>query len=410
MGKCRFCGNELKYTFADLGTTPLANSYVPMDKAESGEMTYPLHLYVCDRCFLVQMKEMETPEHLFENYAYFSSYSTTWLEHAAHYVDFMMDHYEVDKNTQVIEIASNDGYLLQYFKNRGVPVLGIEPAENVADVAEKERGIPTIREFFGAELAMNLRRKGTSADLLLAHNVLQHVPDINDFVEGLSILLHEKGIMTLQFHYLLSMIQKNEFDTIYHEHFSYLSLTTVQKILSAHGLYVFDAREFPEHGGSIRIFACHEKNKKYHETENVSRILDKEYRAGLQQIPTYLDFSNRASEIKRDLLELLIGLKREGKKIAAYGAAAKGNTLLNYCGIRQDFIDYVADRSPHKQGTLLPGSRIPVCSPEAIEDSKPDYLLILPWNLKEEIMGQLDRSKEWGMKYIIPIPKVTILE
>lgn len=407
--KCRFCHNDLKYTFVDLGMSPLANSYIPAKDSEAGQMTYPLHVRVCDRCFLVQLEEFETPNDIFSDYAYFSSYSSSWLEHAKSYVEYMRKEYGIDTTSQVIEIASNDGYLLQYFKQHGVPVLGIEPARNVAEVAREEKGIPTISEFFGRKLADTLRAKGTTADLLLGNNVLAHVPDINDFVEGMAIILNKDGIITMEFPHVKNLIERNEFDTIYHEHFSYLSFLTVQKIFAAHGLRLFDVQEWPTHGGSLRIFACHHDSNKHQATEAVSEMLRKEKEAGLDRIDTYLNFSHKVEALKFDLLSCLSTLKKNHCHIVAYGAAAKGNTLLNYCGIRQEFLDYVADRNPHKQNTLLPGSRIPVYAPEKIAETKPDYILILPWNLQEEIMEQLAYVREWKGKFIIPIPRVEIV-
>ena len=376
MNKCRFCGNELKYTFADLGMSPLSNSYIPLKDADKGQMTYPLHARVCDKCFLVQLEEFESPEDIFSDYAYFSSYSSSWLAHAKNYVAYMVETYGVNENSQVVEIASNDGYLLQYFKEKNVPVLGIEPAKNVAEVARKEKGLPVITEFFGAKLAETLRRDKISANLLIGNNVLAHVPDINDFVQGMKILLAENGLITMEFPHLLNLIAQKQFDTIYHEHFSYLSLGTVQKIFDAHGLKIFDVQELPTHGGSLRIFACHNDDKKHTLSDNVKKILLKEKIAALDDLKTYLNFNDTVCNVKFDLLSTLIKIKRAGEKIVGYGAAAKGNTLLNYCGIRRDFIDFVADKSPHKQNTLLPGSRIPVCSPDKILETKPDYILL----------------------------------
>ena len=405
---CRFCQTELMETFVDLGMSPLSNSYIPMEASDRGQMTYPLHAYVCPHCFLVQLEEYETPQDIFSDYAYFSSYSTSWLAHAKAYTEEMMKDFGIDMSSHVVEVASNDGYLLQYFRQAGVPVLGIEPAENVAEVARKERDIPTVSEFFGETLAKRLRDEGKSADLLIGNNVLAHVPDITDFVEGLHVLLADEGFITMEFPHLLRLMEKTQFDTIYHEHFSYLSLLTVQQIFAAHGLRVFHVQELPTHGGSLRIFACHEATAR--ETRpSVAALLDAERAAGLDRIETYRAFTEKVRKVKRDLLACLIDLKRQGKTIVGYGAAAKGNTLLNYCGIRQDFLDYVADRSPHKQNTLLPGSRIPVVAPEEIERTRPDYVLILPWNLQEEIVKQLDGIRAWGGKFIVPIPDVQVL-
>lgn len=408
--RCRFCHEELEDTFVDLGMSPLSNSYIPVEAADKGQMTYPLHAYVCKHCFLVQLEEYETPEDIFRDYAYFSSYSASWLAHAKRYTEAMMRDFGIDASSQVIEVASNDGYLLQYFKRAGVPVLGIEPAKNVADVAEKERGIPTISEFFGTKLAEELRAKGMQADLLIGNNVLAHVPDINDFVEGLQMLLAEDGFLTMEFPHLMQLMEKTQFDTIYHEHFSYLSLRTVQQIFAAHGLRIFHVEELPTHGGSLRIFACHDASGRFPTRETVKALLQEERRAGLDRIETYRAFQQKVQKVKFDLLSCLIDLKRQGKTIVGYGAAAKGNTLLNYCGIRREFLDYVADRSPHKQGTLLPGSRIPVVAPDKIMETKPDCILILPWNLEGEIKEQLKDVRSWGAKFIVPIPDVHIVE
>lgn len=409
MNKCRFCGNELNYTFADLAMSPLSNSYIPLEDADKGQMTYPLHARVCEKCFLVQLEEFESPEDIFSDYAYFSSYSSSWLAHAKEYVRYMIEAYGVNENFHVVEIASNDGYLLQYFKEKNIPVLGIEPAKNVAEIARREKGIPVISEFFGTNLAKTLRLENKTANLLIGNNVLAHVPDINDFVQGMKIILAENGVITMEFPHLLNLIEQKQFDTIYHEHFSYLSLQTVIKIFEAHGLKIFDVQELSTHGGSLRIFACHAACEKYPLCDNVKNILSKEKNAALDNLETYLQFNETIRNVKYDLLSTLIQIKRSGKKIIGYGAAAKGNTLLNYCGIRNEFFDFVADKSPHKQNTLLPGSRILVCSPEKIIETKPDYVLIFPWNLKAEIMSQLAYVRDWGGKFIIPIPEVMIL-
>ncbi len=406
---CRFCNTKLTHTMIDLGMSPLANSYIPLDKAELGQMTYPLYVRVCDKCFLVQLETFESPQDIFGDYAYFSSYSPGWLAHAKAYTEKMMQEYGVGNESQVIEIASNDGYLLQYFKEKNVPVLGIEPAGNVAKVAVEEKGIETIVEFFGTKLASRLVAEGRRADLLLGNNVLAHVPDINDFVEGMHILLAEEGFLTMEFPHVMNLIEQVQFDTIYHEHFSYLSLYTVQQIFASHGLRIFHVETYPTHGGSLRIYACHEKSSRHATRESVAEMLGQEKAHGLQELSTYTSFSERAKTVKYDLLSALIQYKREGKRIAGYGAAAKGNTLLNYCGIGTEFLDFVADKSPHKQGTLLPGSRIPVVSPDEIKKSRPDYVLILPWNLTEEIMGELSYVRDWDGKFLIPIPDVRVL-
>jgi len=404
---CRFCGNELKHTFVDLGTQPLSNSYIPVKDADMGQMTYPLKVMVCDKCFLVQLKEFESPKGIFSDYAYFSSYSSSWLEHAKRYVEFMTQNYGVNENSQVIEIASNDGYLLQYFREKNIPVLGIEPAKNVAKVAT-EKGIPTISEFFGESLAKTLVAEGKKANLLIGNNVFAHVPNINDFTEGLNIILADDGVLTLEFPHLLNLIEQNQFDTIYHEHFSYISLITAKKILEAHGLKIFDAQELHTHGGSLRLFICHNDGN-FSVTPNVDEILNREIKAGMNKIESYLKFSEKVRKIKYDLLDCLIKLKREGKSIVGYGAAAKGNTLLNYCGVGVEFLDYVADKSPHKQNTLLPGSRIPVYSPKKILETKPDYILILPWNIKDEITTEIKEKCDFQLRFITPIPKVCVI-
>jgi SAM-dependent methyltransferase len=372
------------------------------------EPFYPLHAYVCDNCFLVQLPEFESPQHIFGNYAYFSSYSDTWLTHAKEYTRSQIARFGYGPSHQVIEIASNDGYLLQYFKNENIPVLGIEPAANVAEVAIRQ-GIPTRIEFFGVETANRLRDENLSADLLLGNNVLAHVPDINDFVAGMKVVLRKTGVITVEFPHLLKLISERQFDTIYHEHFSYLSFSTVEKIFAAHGLTVFDVEQLPTHGGSLRIFARHAEDAHEPVTTRVSDLRNLENEAGLGNVETYRAFAEQVRETKRNLLDFLISAKREGKRISGYGAPAKGNTLLNYCGIRQDFIDYTVDRSPHKQGHYLPGTRIPVYSPSKIRETKPDYVLILPWNLQNEIVGQMSYIHEWGGKFVVPIPEVQVL-
>ena len=406
--KCRFCGQELKDTFVNLGLSPLSNSYVKKDALNKGEYFFPLHVQVCQNCFLVQLEEYESPADIFTDYAYFSSYSDLWLAHAKKYVDMVTKRFSLTENSQVVEIASNDGYLLQYFLEKSIPVLGIEPAKNVAKVAIA-KGIHTISEFFGAELAEKLVTEKGRADLLLGNNVLAHVPDLNDFVAGLNILLNDDGVITMEFPHLLNLIAENQFDTIYHEHFSYLSLLTVQKVFATHGLRIFAVQELHTHGGSLRIFACKENCLKHQQEESVGQLLAKEIAFGLDKIDTYLDFSEKVKKVKYDLLQLLVELKNQGKTIVAYGAPAKGNTLLNYCGVKNEFLDYTVDRSPHKQGLFLPGTQIPILDPAEILQTKPDYVLILPWNLKEEIMSQLEYIRQWEAKFILPIPKVEVV-
>lgn len=407
--KCRFCSTPLVHTFADLGMSPLSNAFLDAYLLGCMEPFYPLHAFVCSNCFLVQLEEYESPQKIFSNYAYFSSYSSSWLDHCRRYVDSMVERFKLGREQQVIEIASNDGYLLQYFKQYSIPVLGIEPAENVAVVAQ-QAGIPTITQFFGVATARDLASQGQMADLLLGNNVLAHVPDINDFVAGMKIALKTDGIITMEFPHLLQLIRKNQFDTIYHEHFSYLSLMTVMRIFEQHGLSVFDVQELNTHGGSLRIFACHVGNTKYFKTEMVSSVLARESAAALGSVNTYTEFSRRVNGTKWALLSFLIKVKSEGKSIVGYGAAAKGNTLLNYCGIRQDFLDYVVDRNPHKQGKYLPGTHVPIYAPQKITETRPDFLLILPWNLREEIMEQMRHIRDWGGKFVVPIPEVEVFE
>lgn len=406
--KCRFCGQELTETFVNLGLSPLSNSYIRRENLNCGQANYPLHVYTCKNCFLVQLDEFESPENIFSDYAYFSSYSDSWLRHAKQYTIDMIEKFKFDENSQIIEIASNDGYLLQFFKDQAIPVTGIEPAVNVAEVARK-KGIPTITEFFGETLAKKLIKENKQADLLLGNNVLAHVPNINDFVKGLKLTLKPNGVITMEFPHLLNLIEKTQFDTIYHEHFSYLSFYSVRKIFNDHGLKLFDVQEWETHGGSLRIFACHEECDKYTVTDEVEKMLEKERKAGITDINTYQNFYKQVEKIKFDLLKLLISLKENNKQIIAYGAPAKGNTLLNYCGIRTEFIDYTVDKSPHKQNNYLPGTQIPILAPEIITHTKPDYILILPWNLKNEIMEQLAYTKSWGAKFILPIPTVEVI-
>ncbi len=401
---CRFCGTELTHTFVDLGATPLANSYLKPENLDNAEPFFSLHVRVCAECFLVQLPALETPENIFTDYLYFSSFSKSWLEHAKNYCDKMTARFGLNENSQVVEIASNDGYLLQYFVEQNIKVLGIEPAKNVAEHAVK-KGVPTITKFFGEQTAKELVADGIQADLTAANNVLAHVPDINDFVEGFAVLLKENGVATFEFPHLLNLVEKNQFDTIYHEHFSYLSLTAVEKIFNAHGLRVFDVETLPTHGGSLRVFAT----KGNHETTaNVAQIKQKEAEFGLTNIEFLTKYDEQVKQTKRDLVAKLIEIKNGGKSIVAYGAAAKGNTLMNYCGIKTDFIDYVCDLNVHKQGNFLPGTRIEIASPDKIKETKPDYVLILPWNLADEIMNQLDFIRDWNGKFILPIPKVTI--
>ncbi|MEW5802913.1 MAG: class I SAM-dependent methyltransferase [bacterium] len=406
--KCRFCAQPLRHSFVDLGMSPLSNAYLEKKHLQDMERFYPLHAYVCNNCFLVQLEEFESPENIFRDYAYFSSYSDTWLKHAKDYTERMIQRFGLNRAQLVVELASNDGYLLQYFRNKGINVLGVEPAVNAARVAE-EKGIPTVTAFFGVEAARELTVKGKQADLLVGNNVLAHVPDLNDFVEGMSILLKPRGVITMEFPHLMRLMAGKQFDTIYHEHFSYFSFTTVEKVFDAHGLILFDVEEVLTHGGSLRIYARHKEDTSRAVTDRVAGLKRKEEAFGMADLKTYQDFAERVKETKRKILKFFIALKSEGKRIAGYGAPAKGNTILNYCGIRTDFLDYTVDLSLHKQGHFLPGTHIPIEHPDRIRETKPDYLAILPWNLKDEIMNQMGYIREWGGKFVILIPEVEVI-
>ncbi len=407
--RCRFCSGELRQSFCDLGMSPLSNAFVDPERLAESELFFPLHVYVCHQCWLVQLPEHESPQQIFDDrYAYFSSYSESWLAHARRYTEDMTERFGLDARSLVVEIASNDGYLLQYFGQRGVPALGIEPAENCAAVA-RSKSIETLTRFFGVATAGELAAEGRHADLLLGNNVLAHVPDLNDFVAGLPLLLKPRGVVTMEFPHLLNLIRQNQFDTIYHEHYSYLSLSTVERIFAAHGLVVFDVQQLPTHGGSLRVFARHAADTGKPVFPAVSTLREAEQEAGLESPAIYSAFGQRVREVKFKLLEFLIGAAREGKKVWGYGAPAKGNTLLNYCGIRGDLIQATVDRSPHKQGMHLPGTHIPIYSPELISEARPDYLLILPWNLQEEIASQMAHIRDWGGRFVVPIPDVRVL-
>jgi SAM-dependent methyltransferase len=408
MSFCRFCGQDLLRTFVDLGMSPLCESFLSPDQLNQMEPFYPLHAYVCENCLLVQLKEYVSPENIFTEYAYFSSYSDSWLQHARAYTDMIIERFNIGAQSQVVELASNDGYLLQYFLEKGIPVLGIEPAANVAQAAIK-KGIPTVVKFFGTKIAQELSVDKGKADLVLGNNVLAHVPDLNDFVAGMKILLKPSGVITMEFPHLLRLMDENQFDTIYHEHFSYFSFATVERVFAAHGLTIFDVQELSTHGGSLRIYARHSENTEESVTRRVRDLRVKEEAAGFMRLETYLCFAQKVEETKRNLLNFLIKAKREGKFIAGYGAPGKGNTLLNYCGIRTDFLDYVVDRSPYKHGKFLPGSHIPIFHPRKIRETQPDYLLILPWNLKREVIDQNTYIREWGGRFVVPIPEVMIL-
>jgi len=407
---CRFCGATLSLSFVDLGSSPLCQKHVPLARAQEAEPFFPLHAFVCTCCWLVQLDEFVVPEEIFGDgaYAYFASFSDSWLAHARSYVDLVSQRFGLGKHSFVIEIASNDGYLLQNFVRRGVPALGIEPAANCA-AAARARGVESRVCFFNSETARQLLDEGRRPDLLIGNNVLAHVPDLNDFVAGLQLLLQETGVLTLEFPHLVRLIEQNQFDTIYHEHFSYFSFTTVRRIFARHGLRLFDVEQLGTHGGSLRIYGCH-AGAAHPDSPRVAELLAGEAALGVETPGYYSAFAEQVRETKRRLLEFLIGVKRAGKSVVGYGAPGKGNTLLNYCGIRRDFIDYTVDRSPHKQNNLLPGSRIPIHAPDKIFDTRPDYILILPWNLREEIMQQMAAVRSWGAKFVVPIPSVTIFE
>jgi SAM-dependent methyltransferase len=406
---CRFCGTPLEHVFVDLGMSPLCESYVSNECLDAMEPFYPLRVLVCRRCFLVQLREYVSAQSIYSHYAYFSSYSDSWLDHARRYTEKMIDQFELNNKSRVVEVASNDGYLLQYFVAKGIPALGIEPAANVAEVA-RSKGIDTRTHFFGRQTAQELVDDGVRANLLLGNNVLAHVPDLNGFVAGLKVLLAPRGVITMEFPHLLRLVEENQFDTIYHEHYSYLSLHAVLQVFAAHGLTLFDVEELPTHGGSLRIYARHVDDASRPVQGAIEALHRREHAAGYTALKTYLAFGERVEETKRKLLAFLIRAKQQGKRIAGYGAPGKGNTLLNYCGIRSDFLDYTVDRSPYKQGKFLPGSHIPIFAPEKIAETKPDYVLILPWNLKDEIVRQLHYVREWGGRFVVPIPEVTVLE
>lgn len=404
---CRFCGAGLRRTFVDLGMSPLCETYPSKADLNRGEVYYPLHVYVCDQCFLVQLEQYESPENIFSDYAYFSSYSDSWLKHAENYCNKMLARFGLDEHSFVVEVASNDGYLLQYFVRQNVPVLGIEPAANVAKVAV-EKGVPTLVRFFGTKLAEELASDGRCADLVLGNNVLAQVPDLNDFVEGLKVLLKPDGVLTLEFPHLLRLIDHNEFDTIYHEHFSYFSMLTTVRILEAHGLKAFDVEELATHGGSLRVYACRSESQAHEAQPRIGELIAEEEHAGLASMEGYERFARQVKETKLALLEFLLTAARENKSVAGYGAPGKSATLLHYCGIGKDLIEYTVDRSPYKQGRFLPGTHIPIYHSDRIRETKPDYVVILPWNLKTEIMEQLQFIREWGGRFVVPIPKVAI--
>lgn len=405
---CRSCGAPLTLAFCDLGLSPVSNAFIRPEDAGRGEMFHPLRASVCDRCWLVQLDDSPGADaHFHGDYVYFSSFSESWLSHARVYVAAMTARFDLGPESRVMEIASNDGYLLQYFVKAGIPCLGVEPTANTA-AAAREKGVETREYFFGRDSAAELAVAGWTVDLLLGNNVLAHVPDINDFVGGMPAVLKPEGVATLEFPHLLTLIDGNQFDTIYHEHYSYLSLIALLPVFSRAGLRVFDVERLPTHGGSLRLFLCHD-GAGHRETENVATLRDEERRAGLDGPDVYAVFAERVREARRALLSFVIDARRTGRRVAAYGAAAKGNTLLNYCGVGADDIECVADRNPAKQGRLLPGSRIPVVAPERLFETKPDYLLILPWNIKDEVMSQMGGIRDWGSRFVVPIPTLAVL-
>jgi len=405
---CRFCGNKLEHIFIDLGHAPPSNAYLTAEQLEQPEITYPLKLFVCDRCWLVQVPAYASAAQVFTpDYAYFSSVSTTWVDHARRYVEMIGTRLELGRDSFVVELASNDGYLLQFVQARGIPCLGIEPTASTAQAA-RQRGIETIEEFFGEDLGRRLARQRRLADLIVANNVLAHVPDIKDFVSGVRELLAPRGVATFEFPHLMRLVEQTQFDTIYHEHFSYFSLVAVERVFAAAGLTLFDVEELPTHGGSLRIFARHTESDRFPVSPRVGELAARERALGVESAAWYEGFAERVRETKRGLLDFLIRERRAGRTVAGYGAPAKGNTLLNYCGIRTDLLDYTVDRSPHKQGHFLPGTRIPIHAPERIFETKPDYLLILPWNLRREIATQMAGIREWGGRFVVAIPEVEV--
>ena len=408
LAACRFCAAPLRHTFVDLGMSPLCESYVPAERVNAMEPFYPLHAKICERCLLVQLESFVAAEDIFTEYAYFSSYSDSWVAHARAYVEMAVERFGLGSESLVMEVASNDGYLLRHVVERGIPALGIEPAANVAEVA-RALGIETLVRFFGRETASDLVAEGRRADLIAANNVMAHVPDLNDFVVGFEIVLADDGVVTIEVPHLLRLVEDKQFDTIYHEHFQYFSCLTAQRVLAHHGLELFDVEELKSHGGSLRLYAQRESTGSRPVEQRVHDLVERERGLGFDTLEAHLAFTAEVEETKWGLLEFLIAKRREGKKIAGYGAPGKGNTLLNYCGIRTDLLDYTVDRNPYKQGQFLPGTHIPILAPEVLEEDRPDYILILPWNLKEEIVAQLEYTRGWGAQFIVPIPKVAVL-
>ena len=406
--KCRHCAAPLHHTFVDLGMSPLCESYLRADQLNSMEPFYPLHVFVCEQCYLVQLEEYVSPAEIFTEYAYFSSYADSWLKHVERYTDQMIARWGLGASSHVVELASNDGYLLQYFVARNVPVLGIEPAANVAKVAEG-KGVPTLVKFFGRDTARELVASGKKADLIIGNNVLAQVPDINDFVAGIKILLHERGVVTMEFPHLQQLIDNNQYDTIYHEHFSYFSFLTASKIFETHGMVLFDVEELPTHGGSLRIYARHKEDGSKPIETRATALLRRELELGFDRMETYANFGEKVKATKRRLLAFLIDARNAGRTVVGYGAPGKGNTLLNYCGIRTDFLDYTVDRNPYKHGRFTPGTHIPIFPPDKINETRPDYVLILPWNFKDEIIAQMAHIRSWGGKFVVPIPDVSVV-
>lgn len=404
---CRFCRASVQFRLIDLGMAPWCESYLSTSQLYETEPFYPIDAYVCDSCFLVQLQEYVPRSVIFREHAYFSSYSDSWVQHAKHYAATIAERMRLGAHSVIVEVGSNDGYLLQHFRAQGMVVLGVEPAANVAQVAIG-KGVPTVMEFFGKATARELAAAGKCADLLVANNVLDLIPDLNDFMEGIKVLLKPRGVITMEFPYLMKLVQDNQFDTIYHEHVSYFSFLTVEQLFAAHGMTLFDVEELFTHGGSLRIYGRHDDDSSKPVLPRVTALKEREVAAGFSKIESYGHFQRRAQETKRNLLGCLIDLKRQGKSVAGYGAPAKGNALLNYCGIRTDFLDYTVDRNPYKQGKFTPGTHIPIYGPEKIRETRPDYLLILPWNLKEEIMMEMEHIREWSGRFIIPIPDVQI--
>jgi hypothetical protein len=405
---CRFCGSALHHTFVDLGMSPPCESYLSPEQLNEMEPFYPLHAYVCGSCFLVQLEQFMSPEAIFSEYAYFSSYSDTWLQHAKSYTEMAVEQFKLHGKSQVVELASNDGYLLQYFVQKGIPVLGIEPAANVAQSAI-EKGVPTLVEFFGEGLAKEMIAEGKGADLLIGNNVLAQVPYLNDFVKGMKIFLNPAGVITMEFPHLMRLMEENQFDTIYHEHFSYFSFFSVEKIFAFHGLKIFDVEELSTHGGSLRIYACHGDDTTKAVCGRAVALREREQAAGIADLGYYSSFTEKVKRTKRLLLDFLIKAKEDGRSIAGYGAPGKGNTLLNYCGVRTDFVDYTVDRNPYKQGKFLPGTHIPIFHPDKVRETRPDYLFILPWNFKDEIIDQMSFIRDWGGQFVVPIPEAKVL-